>query len=91
MIRKRLPMNMEAANPQNTSGLVSNNRGPGLMPKLINPPSITAVVSLPGTPRISRGINEPTEAELLADSGAATPRISPLPNWFGRRIFFSVA
>jgi hypothetical protein len=39
-----------------------------------------AVVDEPGMPSVSIGIMLPTAAALLADSGAATPRMSPLPN-----------
>ena len=35
----------------------------------------------PGIPKIKVGINAPPSFALLADSGAITPRISPLPNW----------
>jgi len=90
-INTRLPINIEAATPQNMSGLSTSMVGPGLTPSVIRAPSITAVVSLPGKPSTSSGINEPTAEELLADSGAATPRRSPLPKLpFSPAIFFSV-
>ena len=37
------------------------------------------MVPEPGTPSVSMGTKEPVAAELLAASGAATPRMSPLP------------
>ncbi|MNG19154.1 hypothetical protein D3C84_1032860 [compost metagenome] len=46
----------------------------------LSAPIITAVVPEPGTPRVSMGISEPQAEALLAASGAATPRRSPLPN-----------
>jgi hypothetical protein len=43
-------------------------------------PTITAVVPEPGTPSVSIGTKLPSAEALLAASGAATPRMSPLPN-----------
>ena len=48
------------------------------------PPSRMAVVGDPGIPSVSIGSIDPVEAELLADSGAATPPTWPLPNSSGR-------
>ena len=42
-------------------------------------PSITAVVPEPGMPSASIGTIEPVCAALSAVSGAARPRMSPLP------------
>ena len=72
-------MYMEATNPQNTSGRWLTNRGPGVTSRAVRAPRSTAVVPLPGIPSVRRGIMEPFAAALLADSGAATPRMSPRP------------
>ena len=47
------------------------------------PPSRIAVVGDPGIPRVSIGSIEPVLAALLADSGAATPSMLPLPKESG--------
>ena len=41
---------------------------------------MTAVVPLPGIPRVNKGTKEPEHAALLAVSGAANPWTLPLPN-----------
>ena len=43
------------------------------------PPSRIAVVGEPGMPSVSIGSMDPVEAALLADSGATTPLMLPLP------------
>ena len=43
----------------------------------------TAMTTLGGIPKVNRGIMDPPVAELLADSGPATPSIAPLPNFSG--------
>ena len=54
-------------------------------------PAIIASTTLGGIPRVSSGTKEVWAAALLADSGAATPRIFPLPKLSGlRAIFFSI-
>ncbi len=45
------------------------------------PPRNTAMLPEPGMPNSSVGISAPPCSALLADSGAITPRMSPLPNW----------
>src|SRR5690606_20413869 len=75
-----LAINSDAINPQTSSGLVSNNTGPGVMLYSVNAPIITAVVPDPGTPNVSIGTNEPMAEEVAAASGATSPRISPRPN-----------
>lgn len=61
------------------------------MPIIIKAPSITAVVPDPGIPIVNIGINEPTAAELFADSGAVNPSTAPFPNSLERfEICFSV-
>ena len=47
------------------------------------PPSRMAVVGDPGMPSVSIGSMEPVLAALFADSGAATPFMSPLPKFSG--------
>ena len=42
-------------------------------------PIINAMVAFDGRPSVSIGMNEVCAAALLADSGAATPRMSPWP------------
>src|SRR3989339_2268164 len=50
----RLARNNEAMRPQAKSGELVNNRGPGLRPHIIRPPSNTAPVPDPGIPRASK-------------------------------------
>ena len=50
------------------------------MPKPNSAPNITAVVPLPGIPKVSNGTKDPEQAALLAVSGAANPLILPFPN-----------
>lgn len=76
-----MAINSEAIKPQTTSGLSVNSKGPGVMFKVINNASSTAVVPDPGTPKVSIGTRAPPAAELLPASGAAIPLGSPLPNW----------
>ena len=48
------------------------------------------MVGFEGTPSVSIGMNEVWAPALFADSGAATPRISPPPKFFGSlATFFS--
>ena len=61
------------------SGCSMNSIGPGVMLYSVSAPTMTAVVPEPGTPRVSIGTKEPQADALLAASGAATPRMSPLP------------
>jgi hypothetical protein len=79
MSRKTLPTYIDAASPQNTSGLRSMSRGPGASPSPRSAPSRTAVVPLPGIPRVSSGIMAPVVAALFAASGPATPALVALP------------
>jgi hypothetical protein len=53
--------------------------GPGWMPWMIMAPIISAITGLDGMPSVSSGMKEVCAAALLADSGAATPSIAPLP------------
>ena len=59
---------------------------------MISAPSMTAVVPEPGMPSANIGTIAPVAAALLAASGAATPSITPVPNFSGCfETFFSVA
>ncbi len=50
------------------------------------------MVEFVGIPRDKRGMKEPEGPELLADSGAATPSMIPVPNFSGcLETFFSRA
>ncbi len=81
---------MLAISPQNRPGRSVITRGPGAMPCTISAPIIIAMVGLPGMPSVSIGMNEVCAPALLADSGAATPRMSPRPKVRGcRATFFS--
>ena len=75
---------MDAMNPQNSSGCCLIRNGPGDTPWTIMAASITAGIGPEGTPRASIGTNAPDVAELLADSGPATPATAPFPNSSGR-------
>src|SRR3989304_6258370 len=49
-------------------------------------------MGLEGRPNVKSGIKAPELAALLADSGPATPSITPVPNFSGRfDTFFSKA
>jgi hypothetical protein len=62
------------------------------MPWMVMAPTITAIVGLEGMPSVRSGMNEVCAPALLADSGAATPSIAPLPKRAGSRaIVFSNA
>ena len=81
---------MLATRPQNSSGRSVITCGPGAMPWIISAPIISAMVGFDGMPSVSIGMNEVCAPALLADSGAATPRISPSPKLRGGfAIFFS--
>ena len=71
--------------PQKSSGCCLMRSGPGDTPCTIIAASITAGIGPEGTPRASMGTNAPEVAELLADSGPATPATAPCPNSSGRR------
>ena len=53
--------------------------GPGRSPLITSAPSRIAVPMLPGIPNATVGMSAPALWELLAVSGAITPRISPRP------------
>ena len=87
-----LPIHIEAIRPQNNSGLLVITCGPGWMLWMVIAPTISAITALGGMPRVSSGMKEVWAPALLADSGAATPRILPLPKGTSparRRVFFS--
>ncbi len=85
-----LPIHMLAIMPQNSAGWDVITCGPGVMPWIVIAPTISAITALGGMPSVSSGMNEVWAPALLALSGAATPRMSPLPNVLGSlAIFFS--
>ena len=55
--------------------------GSGTTAVMLGAPSITAVVPLPGIPKVSIGTKEPEQAALFAVSGADKPFTLPLPNF----------
>jgi len=62
------------------------------MPWIVNAPSISAMVPLPGMPSVSVGMKAHCAAALLADSGPATASMAPLPKRSGFfDSFFSMA
>ena len=83
-------MYMLAMTAHTRSAFLANSSGPGRMPNMISAPRMIAVVPEPGTPSESIGTIAPAAAALLADSGAATPSIAPLPKRDGSfATFFS--
>src|SRR6266478_9859894 len=48
---------------------------------MIIAPTINALTGFDGIPKVSNGIKDVCAPALLADSGAATPSMAPLPNW----------
>ena len=89
-----LPIHIEAIRPQNSSGLLVMTCGPGWMLWIVMAPTIKAITALGGMPSVSKGMKEVCEPALLADSGAAIPRILPWPNGISPGlvpIFFSKA
>ena len=87
-----LPIQKLATRPQNISGLLEIRLGPGVMPWISSAPRISAIVALPGMPRVSVGMKAVMDAALLEDSGAVMPSIAPVPNFSGlRESFFSTA
>ena len=57
--------------------------GPGVMPWMMKAPTSSAITGCAGRPSDSSGMNDVCAAALLADSGAATPSMTPVPNFFG--------
>ena len=68
-----IPIYIDIITDQKISGLVIYNLGPGCIPKPSKAPSITAVVPLPGIPKVNKGTKAPEHAALLAVSGADKP------------------
>ena len=62
---------------------LSGNNGPTFMLFAISSAANIAVIAPVGTPSNSTGRNPTWEAELLADSGPATPGKNPVPNFSG--------
>ena len=79
----RLPTHIEAIIPQKSCGRSVITCGPGAMPWIIIAPIISAITGFDGMPSVSSGMNEVCAPALFADSGAATPWMSPLPKFFG--------
>ena len=57
--------------------------GPGLKPHSTSAARRMAVVPLPGMPNVSSGTMAPAVSALFAPSGAATPSMTPVPNFSG--------
>jgi len=74
-----LPMYMLATRPQK-SGMLRDEKRPGLNPHSTSAASRMAVVPEPGMPSVRSGTSAPPVSELLAPSGAATPSMTPVPN-----------
>ncbi len=94
MISIRLPSHIETIRPQNSCGLLVMTCGPGWMLWMVMAPTISAITALGGMPSVNSGMKEVCAPALLADSGAATPRMLPLPNSISPGlllIFFSSA
>ena len=86
-----LPTHIEAIRPQNSCGLLVITCGPGWMPLIVIAPTISAITAFGGMPRVSIGMNDVCAPALLALSGPATPRMSPLPKRpLAPAIFFSI-
>src|SRR3989442_5031823 len=79
----RLPIHIDAINPQNRLGLFVMTCGPGWMLWIVIAPTIIAITAFSGIPSVSSGMNDVCAPALLADSGPATPWISPLPDCEG--------
>ena len=63
-----------------------------LLPSTFHITPVSAIIMLAGIPRVKRGMKAPWLAELLADSGLATPSMAPVPNFSGcLDTFFSTA
>ena len=81
--RSRFPMNLLEMRPQTRSALFWKRSGPGRIPHIMKPASMTAVVGEPGTPRARSGAKPLIEAALFAASGEAIPSMIPVPNFSG--------
>ena len=85
-------MYMLPITPQKTSGCSVRRSGPGVTPWITRAPSSMAITTFDGMPRVKRGMKAPWAAALFADSGAATPSMTPVPNFSGSfETFFSTA
>jgi hypothetical protein len=79
MFASIIPMKIE----KTRSLFCCTRSGPGTMPWMVSPPSMTAVVALPGIPMARSGIIEPPTPALFADSGATMPSGTPVPKRSG--------
>ena len=62
------------------SGVSRNRVGPVLSPWIVSAPRNRDEVEFPGTPKDRSGTIELATTALLADSGAAMPSGTPVPN-----------
>ena len=69
--------------PQKRSGFSRSRRGPGVIPYTIRAPRSMAMMTFVGTPRLNMGMKPAWDADLLHVSGAATPSMTPVPNFSG--------
>jgi hypothetical protein len=67
------PIYIDATTPQKTSGCSVMRKGPGWTPWMRSAAKIIAIDAFPGIPSVRSGMKEVLAAELLADSGPATP------------------
>jgi len=87
MRRTTIAMKKLASSAQTRSGARSNSRGPGCRPYWRKAASMIAAVAEIGRPRARRAPIAMPVVELPAASGAARPRMAPLPNMgFLRRL-----
>ena len=75
-----MPMNRLASSAHTRSALRVNSSGPGCMPYCWKAASMIAAVAEVGRPSASSEPMADPAVALAADSGAARPRIAPLPN-----------
>ena len=75
----------EITQPINTAYTIgpelANSFGPTTRTCMVDAPNRVAATTSPGMPSVSKGISVAAVAPLFADSGAATPLISPSPNF----------
>src|SRR3989337_3851388 len=72
---QQLPMR-----PQTNSLCSTKSIGPGVSPKIMRPPMMTAIVGEPGIPRVTMGSVADVPAPWAADSGAMIPAEAPCPH-----------
>src|SRR5271157_1313553 len=77
------PRYMLLTTPQKRSGWSLRRSGPGVTPWMRKAPNSTDRLTFGGIPSVRSGMKEEEAAELFADSGAATPSMAPVPNFWG--------